>query len=86
MIAKQEHEIPERLSAQLRQLAEREEHAQLTLGGLLEELEGCVYTLFLVILALPMCQPVLLPGLSTPLGIAIALLWGGAEIISHLGS
>jgi hypothetical protein len=74
MIAKQEHEIPERLSAQLRQLAEREEHAQLTLGGLLEELEGRVYTLFLVILALPMCQPVPLPGLSTPLGIAIALL------------
>jgi len=68
------HEIPERLSEQLRQLADREEHAELTLGGLMDELQGRVYTLLLVILALPMCQPVPLPGLSTPLGVAIALL------------
>ena len=40
----------------------------------MDQLEGRVYTLFLVILALPMCQPVPLPGLSAPLGVAIALL------------
>jgi hypothetical protein len=68
------HEVPERLSAQLLELADREEHAQLTLGGLMDELQGRVYTLLLVILALPMCQPIPLPGLSTPLGVAIALL------------
>jgi hypothetical protein len=67
-------EVSERLSAQLLQLADREEHAELTLGGLMDELQGRVYTLLLVILALPMCQPIPLPGLSTPLGVAIALL------------
>ena len=67
-------EIPERLSAQLRELADREEHNELTLGGLMDELQGRVYTLLLLVLALPMCQPVPLPGLSTPFGVAIALL------------
>jgi hypothetical protein len=67
-------EKAQRLSAQLLTLAESEEHAELTLGGLMERLEGRVYTLLLVILSLPMCQPVPLPGLSTPLGVAIALL------------
>lgn len=65
---------PQRLSAQLRQLADREEHQELTLGGLMDELQGRVYTLLLLVLALPMCQPVPLPGLSTPFGVAIALL------------
>ena len=67
-------DIPQRLSAQLRQLADREEHDKLTLGGLMDELQGRVYTLLLLVLALPMCQPVPLPGLSTPFGVAIALL------------
>ena len=67
-------ETPQRLSAQLLALAESEEHAELTLGGLMERLEGRVYTLLLVILSLPMCQPIPLPGLSTPFGVAIALL------------
>jgi hypothetical protein len=40
----------------------------------MERLEGRVYTLLLVILSLPMCQPIPLPGLSTPFGVAIALL------------
>jgi hypothetical protein len=71
----EEHsETPQRLSAQLRHLAESEEHAELTLGGLMDQLQGRVYTLLLVILALPMCQPIPLPGLSTPFGVAIALL------------
>lgn len=65
---------PQRLSEQLQQLAAREERADLTLGDLMNELQGRVYTLLLVILALPMCQPVPLPGLSTPFGVAIALL------------
>ena len=64
----------QRLSAQLRELADREEHSELTLGGLMDELQGRVYTLLLLVLALPMCQPVPLPGLSTPFGVAIALL------------
>ena len=46
----------------------------MTLGGLMEQLQGRVYTLLLIVLALPMCQPIPLPGLSTPFGVAIALL------------
>jgi len=72
--ATEQDEAPRRLSEQLRQLAEREEHENLTLGGLVDELQGRVYTLLLLVLALPMCQPVPLPGLSTPFGVAIALL------------
>ena len=67
-------ERPQRLSEQLLHLAKSEEHGDLTLGGLMDQLQGRVYTLLLLILALPMCQPVPLPGLSTPLGVAIALL------------
>ena len=67
-------ETAQRLSEQLRELADREEHADLTLGGLMDELQGRVYTLLLLVLALPMCQPVPLPGLSTPFGVAVALL------------
>lgn len=67
-------DTPQRLSAQLRELADREEHDKLTLGGLMDELQGRVYTLLLLVLALPMCQPIPLPGLSTPFGVAIALL------------
>jgi hypothetical protein len=74
MLPEKHSEIPQRLSAQLLALAESEEHAELTLGGLMESLEGRVYTLLLVVLSLPMCQPIPLPGLSTPFGVAIALL------------
>jgi hypothetical protein len=41
---------------------------------LVDHLEGRVYTLLLVLLALPFCQPIMLPGLSTPFGMVIALL------------
>ncbi|MBU3665489.1 MAG: exopolysaccharide biosynthesis protein [Chthoniobacterales bacterium] len=68
------HPAPKRLSAELLALAEAEEHHDLTLGALMERLEGRVYTLFLLLLSLPMCQPIPLPGLSTPFGVAIALL------------
>lgn len=65
---------PRRLSAELLALADAEEHDELTLGGLMDRLQGRIYTLFLILLSLPFCQPVLLPGLSTPFGVVIALL------------
>jgi hypothetical protein len=65
---------PRRLSVELAELAATEESANLTLGGLMDRLEGRVYTLFLVVLSLPFCQPILIPGLSTPFGVVIALL------------
>lgn len=68
------HHAPKRLSAELLALAEAEEHHDLTLGGLMNRLEGRVYTLFLLLVCLPMCQPIPLPGLSTPFGVVVALL------------
>ena len=65
---------PKRLSAELTELADSLREHDLTLGDLVNQLEGRVYTLLLVVLSLPMCQPVPLPGLSTPFGIVTALL------------
>jgi len=41
---------------------------------LMEHFHGRVYTLMLVFLSLPFCQPIVLPGLSTPFGVVITLL------------
>lgn len=65
---------PKRLSVELLELAESVQGSDLTLGDLVDQLEGRVYTLLLVLLSLPFCQPVLLPGLSTPFGVVITLL------------
>ncbi len=46
----------------------------LTIKKILESLCGKSRLLLLVFLALPFCQPIPLPGLSTPIGIAIAFL------------
>ena len=40
----------------------------------MDRLHGRVYTLLLVLLSLPFCQPITLPGLSTPFGVVITLL------------
>jgi hypothetical protein len=65
---------PKRLSVELLELSESVHDADITLGNLMDQLEGRVYTMLLVLLSLPFCQPVLLPGLSTPFGVVIALL------------
>jgi len=64
----------ERLSLHLNALAESAKNAELTLAELMARLEGRVYTLLLVLLSLPFCQPIALPGVSTPFGVVIALL------------
>lgn len=65
---------PMRLSMELQILADSAAHSLLTLGELIAHLEGRVYTLLLVLLTLPFCQPIMLPGLSTPFGMVISLL------------
>lgn len=66
---------PNRLSAELLALSEAlKADAEVRVGDLLIRLEGRVYTLLLVLLSLPFCQPVALPGVSTPFGVIIALL------------
>jgi len=69
-----EHPLPKRLSVELQDLSEALSHSDFTIGELMNRLEGRVYSLFLVLLALPFCQPISLPGLSTPFGLVIALL------------
>lgn len=68
------HVSRKRLSLELNDLAEKAQDADLTLGGLMQQLEGRIYTLLLVLLSVPFCQPAPLPGLSTPLGLVITLL------------
>ncbi|MGF1657528.1 MAG: exopolysaccharide biosynthesis protein [Verrucomicrobiales bacterium] len=63
-----------RLSAALQDLAGKALQEGLTLGELIVRLEGRVYTLLLILLSVPFCQPLALPGLSTPFGLVIALL------------
>lgn len=74
MPANESHSPPERLSVCLRSLAARAQRADLTLAELMADLEGRVYTLLLVLLTLPFCQPIALPGFSTPFGVVITLL------------
>ena len=47
---------PRRLSLELQALSESAAHEELTLGHLVDRHEGRVYTLLLVLLALPFCQ------------------------------
>lgn len=45
-----------------------------TLQEVIQVLHGRAYLLLLVLLALPFCTPIPLPGLSTPFGLVIALI------------
>jgi hypothetical protein len=65
---------PRRLSEELRDLSENSKEGDIDMREVLSRFEGRVYTLFLVLLSLPFCQPIGLPGLSTPFGVVIALL------------
>lgn len=65
---------PKRLSRALREIAGSLPGERTRLGDLMDRLQGRVYTLLLVLLCLPFCQPITLPGMSTPFGVVIALL------------
>lgn len=66
---------PERLSVQVRELAAQcREGEDVTLGQAAAVLQGRSLHLLLIILALPFCLPIPLPGLSTPFGVVILLL------------
>ncbi|HEY5753168.1 MAG TPA: exopolysaccharide biosynthesis protein [Chthoniobacterales bacterium] len=72
----EEHEPkpqPRRLSEELLDVSLRFKTSEVHLRDLMGGLDGRVYTLVLVLLSLPFCQPIALPGLSTPFGVVIAL-------------
>jgi len=68
------HPPAKRLSEELLELARNFPTEEIRLRDLMVRFEGRVYTLFLLILSVPFCQPIALPGLSTPFGIVIMLL------------
>lgn len=68
---------PARLSAELHQLAETFRERKVTLRELITALGERAAALLAVILALPFCAPVSIPGLSVPFGAVILLLAAG---------
>lgn len=65
---------PRRLSEELAELRQRSAERAVTLREVILLLGGRSYTLLLLLLALPFITPIPLPGLSTPFGLAIALI------------
>jgi hypothetical protein len=63
-----------KLSLELTDLRIRVAQRPVTLRELLYVLRGRAYMLLVILLTLPFLQPVPLPGLSTPLGLAICLI------------
>jgi hypothetical protein len=65
---------PPRLSHELARLIEMFAERSVTIREVIAVLHGRAYTLLLIVLALPFCTPIPLPGLSTPFGLMIALV------------
>jgi len=63
-----------RLSGEIAGLIEAFAERSVTLGEVVTVLHGRAYTMLLILLALPFCTPIPLPGVSTPFGFAIALI------------
>jgi len=65
---------PRKLSEELAELRQRSSERAVTLREVIQLLGGRAYTLLVLLLALPFITPIPLPGLSTPFGLAIALI------------
>jgi hypothetical protein len=65
---------PRKLSAELADLRALSGQRAVTLHEVIETLGGRGYVLIMLLLALPFITPIPLPGLSTPFGLAIALI------------
>jgi hypothetical protein len=63
-----------RLSEELIKLEEKSRQQSINLGDVLFLLDERAHTFLLLLLSLPFVQPIPLPGLSTPFGVAIAFL------------
>lgn len=65
---------PRKLSVELAELRDQAAGRAVTLREVIHTLGGRAYTLLVLLLALPFITPIPLPGLSTPFGLAIALI------------
>ena len=66
--------MPRKLSAELAELHIRSKERALTLREVIIILGGRAFLLLILVLSLPFITPISLPGLSTPFGLAIALI------------
>jgi len=65
---------PPKLSEEVGALARRFAEGPLTMGDMVAALQGRAWTLVIMLLALPFSTPIPLPLISTPFGLAIALI------------
>jgi len=65
---------PRRLSEEIQRLVVTFSERPVRLREIVEVTQGRGYTLLLILLALPFCTPLPLPGISTPFGAVIALI------------
>jgi len=63
-----------RLSTDIDRVLEAFAHREVTLGEIIALMQQRAYSFLLLLVALPFCTPVPLPGLSTPFGIVIAFI------------
>lgn len=66
--------LPGRLSADIARVVEAFGHRDVTLGEIIHLMQQRAYSFLLLLVALPFCTPVPLPGLSTPFGLLIAFI------------
>jgi len=67
--------VTARLSDDLQALLARADGRELTIGQIIDTLHGRGFNVFVAFLVLPFCQPIPLPGISTPFGLVL-LLYG----------
>lgn len=63
---------PHRLSEEIDRLIEKFAHGDVTVREVVESFRGRAYMALLLLLSIPFCTPVVIPGLSTPFGVMIA--------------
>jgi hypothetical protein len=74
---------PTKLSDDLRTILDRAAGRALSLRQIVEILHGRGFDVLVIVLVLPFCQPIPLPGLSTPFG--LALMFFGLRIAVRQG-
>lgn len=62
---------PTRLSEDLRRILDQADGKGVTIGKIIEILHGRGFDVLIIILVLPFCTPIPLPGLSTPFGLIL---------------
>lgn len=69
---------PHSMAEILKQIETKIDEGPMTLRGLLETMEGRGKAIVLLLFSLPFCQPIQIPGLSIPFGLAI--FWIGVRL------